>query len=95
MDGLIILQPFATLIITGGKKWENRKYKPPADKISKPIYLLSEKKILGEIAIDSCRYNQIKHNYIWSIQVLKKYSKPKSYNHKNGSQIWVKDIEIG
>lgn len=94
MDGLIVLQPFANLIITGGKKWELRNYKPPADKISIPIYLLSEKKVLGEIVINSCRYSQVKHNYFWIIQVLKKYPKPKSYNHKNGAQIWVRDVEI-
>jgi predicted transcriptional regulator len=94
MDGLIVLQPFASLIINGEKKWEFRSYKTPADKISRPIYLISEKKVLGEIAIRSCRYNQVKHNYFWSIQVLMKYVKPKSYNYKNGAQIWVKDVEI-
>ena len=80
--------------MSGEKKYEFRNYKPPKDKISIPIYLISEKKVLGKIAITSYKYNQIKHLYFWTIMVLKKYPKPKSYNYKNGAQIWVKDVKI-
>jgi len=95
MDGLIVLQPYAKLIISGEKKYELRNYKPPADKIGKPIYIISEKKVLGEIAITSYRYNQVRHVFFWTIQLLKKYPKAKSYNYKNGAQIWIKDVKVG
>ena len=94
MDGLIVLQPYARLIIEGTKKFEYRKYKPPTDKVYIPIYLISEKKVLGEITITDSRYNQIRHNYFWYIKVLKKYKRPKYYNYKNGAQIWVKDVIV-
>ncbi len=92
MDGLIILQPYARMILDGEKQYEYRKYKPPTDKINVPIYLISEKKVHGEIAIGDFKYNQIRHNWFWYIRILKKYKKPKSYNYKNGQQIWVKDV---
>jgi len=92
MDGLIVLKPYARMIIDGEKKFEYRKYKPPSDKIYVPIYLISEKKVLGIITITNVKYNQIRHIYFWYIKILKKYRKPKYFNYKNGQQIWAKDV---
>lgn len=94
MDGLIVLQPYARLIAEGEKKYEFRNYKPPKDKIGVQLYLITEKKIIAEFMITGAKYNQIRHTYFWYLRVLKKYPKPKSYNYKNGQQIWVKDVVI-
>jgi hypothetical protein len=53
MDGLIVRQPFARLIIEGRKDWEIRSRKPPKNKTGREIYLLSEGEALGKIKIVS------------------------------------------
>jgi hypothetical protein len=51
MDGLIVKQPYASLIAEGKKKWELRSRKPPQDKIKHEILLLSSGYVLGKIKI--------------------------------------------
>ena len=51
MDGLIVNQPYADLIIKGEKTWELRNRKPPANKINSEIFLLSKGNMLGTIKI--------------------------------------------
>ena len=51
MDGLIVKQPYATLIASGEKKWELRSRKPPQDKVKNEILLLSSGYVLGIIKI--------------------------------------------
>ena len=51
MDGLIVLEPYATMIIVGTKSWELRSRKPPASRLGKSVYLLSSGDILGVIRI--------------------------------------------
>lgn len=51
MDGLIVKQPYATLIAEGKKKWELRSRQPPKDKIKHEIFLLSSGYALGKIKI--------------------------------------------
>ncbi len=53
MDGLIINQPYANLIINGQKSWELRSRPAPKSKIGFEIYLLSKGNILGKIKIQS------------------------------------------
>ena len=52
MDGLIVKQPFANLIIDGKKKWELRGRPIPKNKIGNNVLLLSKGNILGEITIE-------------------------------------------
>ncbi len=51
---MIVLEPYATMIIEGGKTWELRSRKPPASRLGKSIYLLSAGEILGVVRIMSC-----------------------------------------
>ena len=51
MDGLIVNEPYASMIIERKKKWELRSRKPPEDKIKNKIGLLSQGKMLGTIEI--------------------------------------------
>ena len=67
MDGLIVNQPYANLIIDGKKKWELRTRKPPTDKINSEVYLLSAGKMLGTIKITNTEgplgIDELKNNY--------------------------------
>lgn len=51
MDGLIVKQPYADMIINGTKMWELRNRHPPKDKIGADIFLLSKCYSLGIICI--------------------------------------------
>lgn len=51
MEGLIVKQPFADLIIDGQKEWELRSRSPPNEKIKKELFLLSSGMVLGKIKI--------------------------------------------
>ena len=51
MDGLIVNEPYASMIINNEKKWELRSRKPPLDKINSEILLLSKGNMLGTIKI--------------------------------------------
>ncbi len=93
MDGIIIEQPFAKMIICGQKRFDFRKYKP-TDKIGKPIFLITENKVIGEIMIVNSRYNQIKHSYYWEFAVVKKYPKPKKFRARVDGE-WVAEVKIG
>ncbi len=53
MEGLIVKQPFAEMIIDGKKEWELRSRCPPSKKLGKDLYLLSSGKVLGKIQIDT------------------------------------------
>ena len=54
MEGLIVKQPFADLIINGQKSWELRSKSAPEGKINKEILLLSKGEALGKIKITKC-----------------------------------------
>ena len=51
MDGLVVLEPYATMIIDGRKSWELRSRKPPTSRVGRNIYLLSSGEILGVVKI--------------------------------------------
>lgn len=51
MDGLIVKQPYASLIAEGKKEWELRSRQPPKDKIKNEILLLSSGYVLAKIKI--------------------------------------------
>ncbi|MDE2588660.1 MAG: ASCH domain-containing protein [Patescibacteria group bacterium] len=51
MEGLIVKQPYASLIIEGEKEWEIRSRSPPKDKINKEVLLLSSGFALGKVKI--------------------------------------------
>jgi|GEM_PF-6351962 hypothetical protein len=53
MDGIVVLEPYATMIIEGQKSLELRSRRPPASKIGKRIYLLSSGEVLGIVRITS------------------------------------------
>ena len=53
MDGIVVLEPYATLVIDGKKSLELRSRRPPASKVGKQIYLLSSGEILGIVRITS------------------------------------------
>lgn len=51
MDGLIVKQPYADMIIDGTKTWELRNRSPPRNKLGADILLLSRCFALGVIRI--------------------------------------------
>lgn len=52
MEGLIVNEPYASMIINGEKTWELRSRTPPTDKFRKELFLLSKGQVLGIIAIN-------------------------------------------
>lgn len=114
MEGLIVKQPYAELIINGEKEWELRSRCPPSKKLSKELYLLSAGTVLGKIKIDThfeankndLEKNKNKHrsetsflsehhvSYVWKVQVIKKFSKPKKYIHPTGARVWVNNVSF-
>jgi len=82
------------MIICGQKRYDFRKYKP-TDKIGKKIFLITENKIIGEIMIVNCRYNQIKHSYYWEFSVVKNYTKPKKFEAYRVKDEWAEMVKIG
>ena len=67
MDGLIVNQPFANLIIKKKKRWELRAKRPPAEKINLEMYLLSQGYMLGKIKIKNIagplKFNELKEKH--------------------------------
>lgn len=71
MEGLIVKQPYASLIMEGEKEWEIRSRSAPKEKINKEILLLSSGFALGKVKITKCweadtgvlKQNKLKH---WS-----------------------------
>ena len=51
MDGLIVKQPYADMLIDGTKMWELRNRHPPKNKVDVDIFLLSRCYSLGIIHI--------------------------------------------
>jgi len=51
MDGLIIKQPYASMVIEGEKEWELRSKTPPPNKIKNDLFLLSLGFAFGKIKI--------------------------------------------
>ena len=52
MEGLIVNEPYASMIINGEKTWELRSRTPPTDKFRKELFLLSRGQALGIITIN-------------------------------------------
>ena len=71
MDGLIIKEPFASMIIDGGKIWELRSREPPKNKIKSKIALLSHGKVLGTIEITGSR-GPLTLSHTWKIMTGKR-----------------------
>lgn len=94
MQGLIVLQPYADKIISGQKRFEYRKTKPPQNKIQQIIFLLSGGFALGKIIIDGVTKNLNTGYYGWDIIVFEKFDKPRKYFHPNGAQVWVKKVVL-
>jgi len=95
MDGIIFESPYDKLILSGEKKYDFRKKKPPKDKLGIPLYLIHNEKALGEIMISACKYNQIKHLYCWSIMLLKKYPNPFKCKSKSIElSEWANEVEL-
>lgn len=51
MDGLIIKQPYASMVIERKKEWELRSRAPPQNKIKNDLFLLSSGLAFGNIKI--------------------------------------------
>ena len=78
MNGFIVKQPYANMIINEEKTWELRNRIPPRHHINKNIFLLSKGYILGIIRI--LDYKKI------SIDELK------NTNHLHGSGIYWSEL---
>ena len=93
MNGLIVLEPYATQIINGEKESELRYRIPPKQYQQTIIYLLTGGYILGRIKITGFGWDDYQGTYYWRIKVITKYKNRKKYNHPNGAQVWVKDVD--
>jgi hypothetical protein len=110
MDGLIVKQPYARWIIEGRKKWEMRSRPPPAGKVGRRVYLLSDGFVLGVIKIVDCvgpltsrelsRYRSLhlagrtRYRYAWVVEVVRRFSRPRRYRHPHGARVWVKNVKL-
>lgn len=110
MDGLVVKQPYAELIIKGLKRWELRARPPPSDKVGRRIYLLSNGYVLGVVRIvdfkgplsnrELSRYRSLhlagrtRYKYAWVIEVVRRFSRPLRYRHPYGARIWVRDVKL-
>lgn len=96
MNGLMIENPFGQMIIDGEKKYDLRKLKVPEGNVGVPLYIITNERVLGEIMITECRYNQIKHSFFWKFAVLKKYKKTKKIiKQSSRTGDWVSDLVVG
>jgi len=86
---------FAKLVLNGEKKWASRNQKPPNDKIGKPLYLICDEGIIGEIMITSCKYNQVKHSFYIAFSIIKKYETPMHYQSLKKKGEWATEINLG
>ncbi|MEM0443452.1 MAG: ASCH domain-containing protein [Candidatus Caldarchaeum sp.] len=110
MDGLIVKQPYAGLIISGRKKWEMRLWPPPAGKLGRKVYLLSGGYALGVVKVVGVRgplsrssvvrlrrYHlgaSTRYRYGWVLKVVKRFNKPLKYRHPHGAVVWVRNVEL-
>lgn len=95
MKGIIIKQPYANSIIDGTKEIEYRHYRLPKAYLEKPIYLLSQKKILGVIQFTLKISDHPKFIiYQYTITVIEKFIQPLNYDHPNGAQLYVKEVKV-
>lgn len=95
MRGIIINQPHANSIIEGTKKIENRHYRLPEAYVDKPIYLLSEKKVLGVIELKL--KTNLPDKFLtdrYGITLIEKFIQPLNYDHPNGARLYVKEVEV-
>ena len=88
--GFIVCPNYAELIISGQKKHEFRSRRTTI--LNKPVYLLSKGKVYGIIQFLKC--DCLEHSYAWTIEVLKKYTNCKSYQHPKGAIVWIKEVKI-
>lgn len=91
INGIIILPPFAMQIIDKSKHYEFRSRELPRKYLNTPIFLLSKGKIYGIIKfIESERFGS---GYSWKIKVLEKWFPQLNYDHPQGAQCWVTNVE--
>lgn len=97
MDGLIVKQPFAQQLVSGGKKIEYRTNPIPDNKINKEILILTRKSegcmILGTVFFTNQKWISTR-NYEWVVDLPTKYNVLYHYKPKQGCVVWVKDVEI-
>jgi hypothetical protein len=103
-SGLIVVQPFASLIASGKKKIEYRNYKPPKHYVNVPIYILSQGKVHAKVLIKNWskvnNYDSVviasygDYSYAWDLRLIESYDPPIPYSHPNGAQKWVKMVTL-
>lgn len=94
MNGLIVEFPFGKLIIEGKRKYVFRRIKPSSIRLGVPIYLISGEKVLGEIIISNCKYNQVKHSYYVGFTIIKKYKNPKRIEDMIELGDWANEVKV-
>lgn len=94
MDGLIVKEPFATLLVTGKKDVELRKKPLPKNKTGVKIFILNKGRILGYVVFQGSFYDDDDELYHYFVQERKQYSPYMKYIHKNGCQIWINNVDI-
>ena len=91
IHGFIILEPYASAIIRGTKVREYRSYDVPKQYKDTPIYLLSGGRIFGIIKFPKTeKYNEV--DWCWDIEVIESWLMKPKYNHPNGAQRWVRNV---
>lgn len=90
MEGLIVNEPYASMIINREKKWELRSRIPPEDKIGKELFLLSKGKVLGIVSIKDTvgplDYKDLKNSY--------EYHKSYVDNNYDDFQLYAWEIQV-
>jgi hypothetical protein len=89
--GIIILQPYADQICCGVKSVEYRKKDIPKHYLNVPLYLLSKGYILAIIEFTHSLMLS-PDNFGWNLKVLERIVPPRKIEHKNGCQVWVRNV---
>ena len=93
-DGLIVKEPYATMLVRGRKKYEIRTKPLPANKTNVKILILCRGIVKGYVMFDSQLYNEDDEIFKWHVYKYGEYIPKKKYRYKNGTVIWLNNVEV-
>lgn len=93
--GIIILEPYASMIMEGSKHLEYRRKHLPKHYTNVPLFLLCKGRIYGIIKfVKELTELHFRDHFAWEIEVIDNWVDRPKYNHPNGAQVWVRNVNI-
>lgn len=94
MDGLIVKEPFATLLVQGKKKFEYRSYPIPQKHIGNPVLILTPCSNGYRIAGQVTFYPSNQGDETWRVIDPLESTQLLSYKPKRGCIIWINNVQV-